>query len=661
MTLFRMIPLAISLFVPLAAGAESGREPCASPAPLRMPFFGDLHVHTRFSLDASTQGTRNRPADAYRFARGERLGIQPYDANGKPLRHIQLERPLDFAAVTDHAELLGARHICDTPGLEGHDSWVCRVYRRWPRVAFFWMNYQSSVGESHQFCGDDGSVCRDAARGPWQETLEAAEAAYDRSSDCGFTSFAAYEWTGGAGPGNNFHRNVIFRNSHVPELPISFIDGVELPQLYARLRSECSDSGDCDAVVIPHNSNLGGGRMFDTFRSDGSPITAADARERAQFETLVEIMQHKGESECMMGVGSEDELCGFEKLAQSNFRGRYSALLAKPPSERQFVRHALQSGLAEDARIGVNPFKFGIIASTDTHLAAAGLVDESADYPGHGGAGTPVGDSLPVGLPDEIDFNPGGLAVLWAEENSRESLFDAMRRREAYGTSGPRISVRFFGGWDYPATLCESDDFAAAGYARGTPMGGDLPPWRVGSDDVPNFAVSALRDPGSENQPGSPLQRIQIVKGWLAGSELHERVFDVAGSPENGASVDLQSCEPRGAGHDALCAVWRDSNFDASQHAFYYARVVENPTCRWSQKLCAASGVDCDAPETIREGFEACCSPAHQPVIQERAWTSPIWYAPPGASAIAKRVDDPGSVEASSADDGTHRPLGASQ
>jgi hypothetical protein len=401
--------------------------------------------------------------------------------------------------------------------------------------------------------------------------------------------------------------------------------------------------------------------MFDTFRSDGSPITASDARERAQFEILVEIMQHKGESECMTGTSSEDELCGFEKLAQGSFRGRFNKLLATPPSERQFVRHALQAGLEQDARIGVNPFKFGIIASTDTHLGAAGLVAESADYPGHGGAGTPAGGSLPDGLPDVLDFNPGGLAVLWAEENSRESLFAAMRRREAYGTSGPRISVRFFGGWDYPDDLCESATFAETGYARGTPMGGNLPPRRAGSGATPSFAVSALRDPGIENQPGTPLQRIQIVKGWIEGFELRERVVEVVGSPHNGASVDLDSCEPSGAGHDALCAVWRDPEFDASERAFYYARVVENPTCRWSQKLCNARGVHCDDPETIREGFEACCSPSHQPAIQERAWTSPIWYSPPGARAIAAETRSAGSREPKTLGDETSSPLGTSQ
>lgn len=659
---FRLLLIAAVMLTALSASGESSRAPCAQHDSLRTPFFGDLHVHTQFSLDASTQGTRNRPADAYRFARGAQLGIQPFSSDGKPLRHIRLERPLDFAAVTDHAELFGEWNICNTPGLEGHRSLVCRVYRTWPRVAFFWMNYVAASGQRHGFCGPDGAICRESGRGPWQETLEAAEAAYDRSADCEFTSFVAYEWTGGAGAGNNFHRNVIFRNANVPDLPISFVDGTELSQLYARLRSECTDLGDCDAVVIPHNSNLSGGMMFQTLRSDGGPITAADARERAQFETLVEIMQHKGESECLTGTGTEDELCGFEKLAQSNFRGRYSAILAAPPTARQFVRHALQAGLEQDARIGVNPFKFGIIASTDTHLAAPGLVAESAAYPGHGGAGTPVGDSFPVGLPDDLDFNPGGLAVLWAEENTRESLFDAMRRREAYGTSGPRISVRFFGGWNYSDDLCASESFAATGYAQGTPMGGDLPPQAMGGGSIPSFAVSALRDPGTANQGGTPLQRIQIVKGWVEGSAMRERVIEVTGSADGDASVDPDTCVTSGSGHAGLCAVWRDFDFDPAKRAFYYARVIENPTCRWSQKLCNARGVRCDAPETISEGLEACCSPAHQRVIQERAWTSPIWYSPPGARSIAAtgRIH-PGSIEEISTRDGTFPTAAPSQ
>jgi hypothetical protein len=623
--------VATALLVPAAARAEVGREPCAHGDPLRTPFFGDLHVHTQFSLDASTQGTRNRPADAYRFARGERLGIQPYDANGAALRSIQLDRPLDFAAVTDHAELIGEWNICNSPGLPGHDSWVCRIYRRWPRVAFFWMNYTAAKAERHGFCGEDGVHCRDAAREPWKEILAAAEAAYDRSAACAFTTFAAYEWTGAVGPGNNFHRNVIFRNHVVPELPVSFIDAPELNRLWQRLRSGCMKAGDtCDVLVIPHNSNLSGGVMFQTARPDGRPITAGDARQRARFETLVEIMQHKGESECMLGVGTEDELCTFENLAMSNFSGRYWPALGEEPTARQFVRDALKQGLAQEERIGVNPFKYGIVGSTDTHLGAPGLVAESAAYPGHGGAGTPAGEEVPTGLPDAIDFNPGGLAVLWAEENSREALFAAMRRREAYGTSGPRITVRFFGGWSFASDLCESPEFAATGYALGTPMGGDLPRRsRAAGERSPVFAISALRDPGTARDPGAPLQRIQIVKGWLAGGEVRERVYDVAGTPKGGARVDLDTCVPRGSGHDGLCAVWEDPDFDPASRAFYYARVLENPTCRWSQKLCNARGVRCDDPSTVADGLEACCSPEHARVIQERAWTSPIWYRPP--------------------------------
>jgi hypothetical protein len=363
--------------------------------------------------------------------------------------------------------------------------------------------------------------------------------------------------------------------------------------------------------------------MFRTRLADGSPIDAAEARERAEVETLVEIMQHKGDSECSPGLETEDELCGFEKLPYRDFTGRYLPFGGEPPVARQFVRNVLKLGLAEEARLGVNPFRFGIVASTDTHLGTPGLVQETADYPGHGGAGAPVGSEPPPGLPDALEFNPGGLAVLWAEENTRESLFAAIRRREAYGTSGPRLALRFFGGWEYAADLCRTPDLAAAGYAGGVPMGGVLAPPAAGA--APVFAVSALRDPSPD---GAPLARLQIVKGWLEAGELRERVVDVAGRADADASVDLASCEPRGPGADALCAVWRDPDFDPAERAFYYARAVQNPTCRWSQALCAARGVRCDDPSTLGEGLEACCSPEHQRIVEERAWSSPIWFTP---------------------------------
>jgi len=602
------------------APASARSDSCPDRDPLRRPFFGDLHVHTVYSLDASTQQTRTRPAEAYRFARGAPIGLQPFDAEGRPLRHAQLDRALDFAAVTDHAELLGEWNICNTPGLPGHDSLVCRVYRRWPRAAFFWMNAVASHADRHGFCGEDGRLCREAARAPWQDIQRAAHQAYE---PCRFTTFVGYEWTGASGLGNNLHRNVLFNGAAVPELPASFVETPSPPELWARLRQQCSGE-DCDVVVIPHNPNLGGGLMFRTQREDGSPIDAGEARARADLERLVEVMQHKGDSECKTGLGNQDELCGFEKLEMQNFAARYAPLLAKPPLPHQFVRNVLEEGLALDARLGVNPFQFGLIASTDTHLGTPGLVAESADYPGHGGAGTPVGDAPPRGLPDALDFNPGGLAVLWAEENTRASLFAALKRREAYGTSGPRLNVRFFGGWSFDAGLCEADDLVEIGYREGVPMGGTLPRPPRGAA-APRFVVSALRDPGAS---GLPLQRVQIVKGWLEGEALREAVWEVAGDPGNGADVDLSSCEPRGAGFDALCAVWRDPDFDPAERAFYYARAVENPRCRWSQQLCVARGVRCEDPATLSEELAACCSEQHVRSIQERAWSSPIWYRP---------------------------------
>jgi hypothetical protein len=624
----RISILALALLLAPSLRAET-REPCAHRDAERRPFFGDLHVHTGFSQDASTQGTRSTPRDAYRFARGEPLGIPPFTAAGEPLRTAQLDRPLDFAAVTDHAEQIGEVRVCRTPGLPGHDSWLCRLYRGFPRVAFFVMNAgYASGGERFGYCGDGDAGCLSAARTVWQETRDAAEGAYDRSPACRFTAFVAYEWTAGVDGGKNLHRNVIFANERVPELPSSVMEtGVEAARLWDALERDClAGLPGCDVLTIPHNSNLDGGLMFQSAAVVGGEIGADEATRRSRFEPLVEVMQHKGDSECLLGGDTTDEACGFEKLPYDNFRGRYALLGADPPERIQYVREALKRGLALESELGANPFRYGIIASTDTHLGAAGLVSERS-FPGHGGAGAASADTLPVGLPDALEFGPGGLAVLWAEENSREALFAAMKRREVYGTSGPRPVLRFFGGRSYPSDLCESSDFVATGYRDGVPMGGTL---EGAPTDAPlRFAVQALADPGSASEPGLPLQRIQIVKGWLEAGATHERVIDVAGGP-NDASVDLATCEPRGAGPTRLCSVWTDKDFDPRQPAFYYARVLENPSCRWSQRICAAARVDCARSETIGEGLAGCCDPLHRATVQERAWSSPIWYAPGG-------------------------------
>ncbi len=621
-----LVVVALLFFTSLAPAVEytEERAPCAERYPLRQPFFGDLHVHTRYSLDASTQGTRTTPAQAYEFARGSRLGIQPWSADGRAARSLQLARPLDFAMVSDHAELIGEVHMCNTPGVQGYRSWQCFLYRHWQRGAYYLFNFMSSMQASHMGqCGEGGKLCLDAARAPWNEMQAAAETHYDRSEACDFTTFVGYEWTGVyKDNGGNLHRNIVFRNAAVPELPISYIDEPGAEQLWRALDDQCQ--GDCEALVIPHNANLSAGMMFSGTNDSGGELTAQVAQARMRYEPVMEIMQHKGASECYFEAGvSTDELCAFEQLPVDNIAG-----FNRPPQPTTgFARDALTRGLELERRLGINPYAFGFIASTDTHLGAAGAVSER-DFLGHGGAGEPARDRIPPGLPDKLEYNPGGLAVAWAEENSRDALFAAFQRREVYGTSGPRIVTRFFGGWDYPEDLCFYPDHIQRAYDNGVPMGGDLP---AGSGRKPTFLVSAGQDAGTAAAPGMPLQRLQIVKGWLTEAGIRrEEVIDVAGDPFNRAGVDTDTCQPHGDGFAQLCAVWTDDNFEPGQGAWYYARAVENPSCRWSQRVCVANGVDCARPETIGTGLEGCCSDEHRPVVQERAWTSPIWYRPPG-------------------------------
>ena len=631
--------LAISVSAGAVQEYSEKRDPCRLHDEQRQPFFGDLHVHTRYSLDASTQGTLTTPAQAYDFAKGQPLGIQPWDKSGLPLRSIRLNRPLDFAMVSDHAELFGEVHMCNTPGFQGHDSWQCALYRGWSIGAYYLFNFMSSMMASHMsMCGEDDALCKQASVFPWRDTQQAAETAYDRTDECSFTSFVGYEWSG-MDPltGGNLHRNVVFRNADVPDLPLSFIEEPSAERLWRGLDRECVDApGACDAVVIPHNSNLSAGQMFTGRNDDGSPMTPQYAALRARYEPLLEVMQKGGSSECFYARGiTQDELCAFEQQPIDNLAG-----FDRPPRpDTGFARQVLLQGLAIESEMHVNPYQFGFIASTDTHLGAAGQVSES-EFAGHGGKGIPLTDRLPPGLPDLLMNNPGGLAVLWAEENSRDSLFEAIRRREGYATSGPRIISRFFAGWDYPGDLCERQDRIALAYASGTPMGGRLPSALAGA---PRFMVIAQRDPGIASRPGTPLQRIQIIKGWRTNTgELKEAVFDVAGDTSNAAHVDEASCTSSGPGENTLCAVWTDETFDVKQGAYYYSRVLENPSCRWSQRICVAMAVDCTRPETVGEGLEQCCADGHREIIQERAWTSPIWYSPaPTPEALPAAVTQP--------------------
>jgi hypothetical protein len=621
-------------------------QPCDNRVPERQALFGDLHIHTARSNDAWNFDLRMGPGDAYRYAFGEPIQLPLGD--DFEARRVQIDRPLDFAGVTDHAEFLGEQSVCLDASAAGYDSSFCEVMRsgegRAPQLI---MQIMSPISKRKaSVCGENGADCAERARKTWEENIAAAQLWNDTSSDCERTAFIAYEYSSFR-LGSNLHRNVIFRNSAVMQRPVSYIDAHREWDLWRILKEQCieGDTG-CDVLAIPHNSNISNGRMFAVdYPGAGSQEQQADrARLRQQIEPLVEIMQHKGDSECRNGLegvlGSVDEFCDFEKFENFAFRstvgedeevgqcygGPFADMVPHlGPNcldRKSYVRYALVEGLREQQRIGVNPFKFGISASTDTHNAIGGGVEESS-FPGHLGNG----DSTPEqrvqfnkDIPGNASNNPGGLIGVWAEENSRDSIFDALKRREVFGTSGPRIQPRFFAGWDLDESLCQDGDMASSAYARGVPMGSDLPPGGRGL--APRFLVAATADAGTDEFPGTPLQRLQVIKAWAdeAGNH-HQRVFEVAGDPDNGASVDPRTCRPRGEGFGQLCAVWQDPEFDASSPAVYYLRAVENPSCRYSAHQCA------QLPAGERP--QDCEQPLFDPVIQERAWSSPIWYTPP--------------------------------
>jgi hypothetical protein len=625
---------------PAVAAAIAPREPCALHEPRRRALFGDLHIHTGYSMDARAQGTVTTPDDAYRYARGELVDVYAgtLEAPGPPVR---IDRPLDFTAVTDHAEWLAETSLCTDPESASYASDGCRIFRgekrgwiaRLLRASGFRAKLTgviTTTGRADDVCGDDDARCRERLLAVWRDTQAAAERWYDRSSACRFTTFHAWEYSRSP-RSTKIHRNVILRNELAPELPITALETPHERELRHQLRDLCNATGTgCEAIAIPHNPNLSNGQMFALWYAElPEEEQRAEAALRAELEPIVEMMQIKGESECRNGfagvVGGPDELCDFEKnrdlgipdLEECEEPG-YGAQAGKGCIDRtDFVRYALLEGLAEKERMGVNPFPFGFIGSTDNHMSTPGGVME---YEAPKKFGMTKDTLLTVGdqRRSPAFWSPGGLAGVWAEENSRDAIFDAMKRRETFATSGPRIVPRLFGGWDLPAGLCDGADLVAEGDARGVPMGGVLPPRPEGAQG-PTFAVTALRDPGVPGHPGGLLQRIQIVKGWVGeDGDFHQEIHDIAGGT-NDAGVDTASCEPYGEGAEALCGVWRDAAFDPARETVYYARVIENPSCRWSQRLCNRLAED--------ERPDGCSSDRLPTTIQERAWTSPIWYA----------------------------------
>ncbi len=630
---------------PAAAISKSvtPREPCRTNLPEKRALFGDLHIHTGVSMDANSLGTVATPDDAYRYAQGEAIEVYSGDP-ARGMRSARIDRPLDFAAVTDHAEWMAEVSLCTTQGSPTYDTKGCRIYRgedeSWLARLLGLKGFRARIGgligltgRRSDVCGDDDLICRAELGEVWRANQAATERAYDRSGACAFTSLHAWEYSHSP-YSSKVHRNVILRNEIVPELPISSLETPREIDLRHQLVDLCNDTkSGCEAIAIPHNPNLSNGQMFKVeYASLPEEEQRREAALRARLEPIVEMMQIKGESECRNGmyqvVGEPDELCNFEKardLGGQEFEdceegaGRGAQAGRGCSSRTDFVRYALLEGLREKKRIGVNPYPFGFIGSTDNHMATPGAVSED-DIPYK--FGTTTEKLLTVGDAKRgpAFWNPGGLAGVWAEENTRDAIFDALKRKESFATSGPRIVPRFFGGWDLDPEICGSESFAKAGYRAGVPMGGQLP-GRPPTAKAPGFAVSALADPGTPARPGGLLQRLQIIKAWVGEDGLfHQEVHDVAGTAENGAGVDSATCEPSGPGATALCGVWRDSGFDPSLDAVYYARVVENPSCRWSARLCLS------LPAAERP--DGCAAGRLPETIQERAWTSPIAYAP---------------------------------
>ncbi|MCJ7642430.1 MAG: DUF3604 domain-containing protein, partial [Desulfobacterales bacterium] len=554
------------------------------------PFFGDTHLHTGFSMDAGAFGARLTPRDAYRFARGEELNSN----TGQP---VKLSRPLDFLVVADHSDGMGF-----FPALMGGDPTLLATEqgKRWydeirgGQGAKAAMDIIISFGQGKLPNGFPLPGTK-SYRSAWEETIKAAEAYNDPGR---FTAFIGYEWTSNTA-GNNLHRNVIFRENG---------DKARLVEPYTTLKPLGSDNPEdlwkwmaateektgSEVLAIAHNGNLSNGQMFPIVEAFGKKIDKNYAVTRAKWERLYEVTQTKGTSEAHPYLSPNDEFANFEIWDKSNLDG--SVAKTKDMLEYEYARSAFKNGLLLEAKLGVNPYKFGLIGSSDAHTGLSAMEEEN--FFGK----TAPQEPSPERMTKAFFKNPktgvtvmdwevaaSGYAAVWAMENTRESIFDAMQRRETYATTGPRMAVRFFGGWDYQQEDAHNRLPAAIGYAKGVPMGGDLSNAPKGKS--PTFIAAALKDP-----IGANLDRIQVIKGWVDNSgKLQERIYDVAVSSGRSIDTDGRCKTPVGStvdmenatwtntiGAPELISVWKDPDFDPSLRAFYYVRVLERPTPRWT-------------------------------------------------------------------------------
>ncbi len=600
----------------------SSYSPYAGRSTALLPLWGDTHLHTSNSFDAGAFGTRLTPEDAYRFALGEEI----VSSTGIP---VKLSRPLDWLVVSDHSDnmgffpdlLAGKPHIMADP--TGKD-WHERIQSgEGPSVAYEIISLfaNGNFPESLTYWPDTTPY-----KSTWQRIVDAAE---DYNEPGQFTAFIGFEWTSLV-TGNNMHRVVIYRDDATKALQVPPYTtyppyGSPNPRdLWSWLGEYESRTGG-DVLALAHNGNLANGIMFPIdAQYDGRELDQEYVTQRIKWEPLYEITQIKGDGETHPYLSPEDEFADYETWDIGNLDVPAPGLKTDDMLAGEYAREALKRGLELEARLGTNPYKFGFVGSTDSHTGLS-TAEEDNFFGKHSGA-EPSPDRMGhVFLENDNGVIMGwgmvssGLAAVWAEENTREALFDAMARKEVYGTTGSRIRVRFFGGWDYTADDINSRSPAFAGYDKGVPMGGDLR--GPGDWQAPTFLVYALRDP-----IGGNLDRIQIVKGWLDSDGTQEQVYDVAWSgnrepgrdgrlPPVGNTVDAATANfTNTIGAPELGTVWTDPDFDPDQKAFYYARVIEIPTPRWS--TFEAFRFDIPIPEGA-------------PVsTQERAYTSPIWYTP---------------------------------
>ena len=591
-----------------AANAESYQPAPSYPDNV---YWGDLHVHSNLSPDSYSFGNQNLgPGEALRFAKGEQV-----TAHNK--MQVQLRRPLDFLMVSDHAEFLGVftRLTAQDPELLG-----TVLGQRWNK--YIEAGDQSAImGEFVQFIQDPDyqqEIPASIRTSIWAQTAEIA----DEHNDPGnFTAFVGYEWTSMVN-GNNLHRVVLYRDGadvagQIP--PFSSLDSQDPEDLWNWM-AQYEESTGGEIMAIPHNGNLSNGLMFADTTLGGDPLDTEYAKQRSTWEPLYEVTQVKGDAEAHPLLSPDDEFADYENWDVDNI-GRVQD---KEPwmLQHEYARPALKRGLQWEAEPGVNPFKFGMIGSTDSHTTFATADDNN--FFGKFPDSEPMPERTQNSMGGRLWYNwklaASGYAAVWAEENTREALFDAMLKKEVYTTTGPRIVLRFFGGHFEEDDHLQSD-FAAIGYAKGVPMGGSLS--NLHKDQAPTFMISALKDPDGAN-----LDRVQVVKGWLdKDGSLHEKIYDIAAADYDQRLLDDGSLQPVGStvdvenasytnkiGVSSLASVWQDPDFDPALRAMYYVRVLEIPTPRWTTYDAKYFNLKLD-PEIPR-------------VNQERVYSSPIWYSP---------------------------------